>query len=65
MKTAVVILNYNGKHFLEQFLPNVVELSGKAEIVVADNASSDDSVEFIKRGTTLLCSVSTTNILSY
>jgi glycosyltransferase, group 2 family len=57
MKTAVVILNYNGKHFLEQFLPNVVELSGEAEIVVADNASSDDSVEFIKKsfpGVTLI-----------
>ena len=85
MKTAVVILNYNGKHFLEQFLPNVIELSGEAEIVVADNASSDDSVKFLResfpgvtlitfdknhgyaqgRVTTLLCSVSTTNILSY
>ena len=48
MKTAVVILNYNGKHFLEQFLPNVIELSGEAEIVVADNASSDDSVKFLR-----------------
>lgn len=48
-KIAVVILNYNGRKFLEKFLPNVIENSGDiAEIVVADNASTDDSVEFMK-----------------
>ena len=50
MKVAVVILNYNGKRFLEQFLPNVIANCDPSttEIVVADNASEDDSVAFMK-----------------
>lgn len=48
-KLAIVILNWNGKKFLEQFLPALVRsLPDYAEIVVADNASSDDSVRFLK-----------------
>lgn len=47
-KVAVVILNYNGKRFLERFLPNVIAHSRDvAEIIVADNASTDDSVCFL------------------
>ena len=48
MEIAVVILNYNGKGFLEKFLPNVIEHSQNATIWVADNCSTDDSVEFMK-----------------
>ena len=48
MKIAVVILNWNGKKLLEQFLPSVIEHSQEATIYMADNASSDDSVEFVK-----------------
>jgi len=44
---AIVILNWNGKALLEQFLPSVVAHSGKAKIYVADNASTDDSVRFV------------------
>lgn len=47
--TAVVILNYNGEKFLRQFLPAVIEHSGKAEIIVADNASTDDSYKIIRQ----------------
>ncbi|MES2567473.1 MAG: glycosyltransferase family 2 protein [Bacteroidota bacterium] len=47
-KVAVVILNWNGRSFLEKFLPIVVEFSPDTHIVVADNQSSDDSVIFIK-----------------
>ncbi|WP_424961242.1 glycosyltransferase family 2 protein [Ekhidna sp.] len=47
-KTAVVILNYNGRTYLEKFLPGVIEHSGKSDIYVADNASTDDSVEYLK-----------------
>lgn len=49
-KVAVVILNYNGKKFLEQFLHNVIENTNDelADIVVADNASTDGSVEFLE-----------------
>ena len=48
-KTAVVILNWNGREFLEKFLPSVIEFSkDDAEIIIADNASSDDSLDFLK-----------------
>jgi len=47
-KTAVVILNYNGKNFLEKFLPGVILNSGDASIIVADNYSTDNSVSFLK-----------------
>ena len=44
-KTAIVILNYNGRAMLARFLPTVINYSRRtAEIVVADNASTDDSV---------------------
>lgn len=46
--TAVVILNYNGKHWLEQFLPSVIEYSRQAQIIVADNGSTDNSVDFLR-----------------
>ena len=48
MKLAIVILNWNGKELLKQFLPSVIEYSKDADIYVADNASTDDSVSFIK-----------------
>ncbi|UOB17335.1 glycosyltransferase family 2 protein [Abyssalbus ytuae] len=48
MKTAIVILNWNGKKLLEKFLPTVIKFSPEASIYVADNASTDNSVEFIK-----------------
>jgi len=46
-KIAVVILNWNGVKLLEQFLPSVIQFSEGATIYVADNASTDHSVEFI------------------
>lgn len=48
MKTAVVILNWNGVKLLEQFLPSVLQYSPEATIYVADNASTDASVKFVK-----------------
>ncbi|MBO5787829.1 MAG: glycosyltransferase family 2 protein [Bacteroidaceae bacterium] len=47
-KVAVVILNYNGEEMLGRFLPSVVENSPGADIIVADNASTDGSVAFVK-----------------
>jgi GT2 family glycosyltransferase len=47
-KVAVVILNWNGKTFLEKFLPTVIKYSLQTHIVVADNNSTDDSVTFLK-----------------
>jgi len=49
MKVAVVILNWNGKSFLEKFLPSVVSNSEGAELWVIDNASTDDSVSFLEQ----------------
>ena len=49
MKVAIVILNWNGKSLLEQFLPTILAFSKDiAEIYVADNASTDDSVAYVK-----------------
>lgn len=47
-KIAVVILNWNGAKLLEQFLPSVVAYSEEATIYVADNASTDTSIEIIQ-----------------
>jgi GT2 family glycosyltransferase len=47
-KIAIVILNWNGQKLLEQFLPSVVQYSSEANIYVADNASTDHSVSFVK-----------------
>lgn len=47
MKVAVVILNWNGRDLLEKFLPQVVRFSPEANIYLADNASTDDSVLFV------------------
>ncbi|MDR2969398.1 MAG: glycosyltransferase family 2 protein, partial [Tannerellaceae bacterium] len=45
-KIAIVILNWNGSGLLRRFLPSVLAHSPEdlAEVVVADNGSSDDSV---------------------
>ncbi len=46
---AIVILNWNGKKFLEQFLPSVLaSVYQNKSVIVADNASTDDSVIFLK-----------------
>ena len=47
-KLAIVILNWNGKKWLEKFLPNVVEHSQNAEVYVIDNGSTDDSNDFLQ-----------------
>jgi len=47
---AIVILNWNGRTFLEKFLPSVIaSVYPNKRIIVADNASSDDSVSFLKQ----------------
>ncbi|WP_316737228.1 glycosyltransferase family 2 protein [Pedobacter aquatilis] len=45
---AVVILNWNGKSWLEKFLPGVVNsVYDNLQVIVGDNGSTDDSVEFL------------------
>ena len=51
MKTAVVILNWNTEGFLRDFLPGLlhsVKLTEGAEVIVADNASTDGSQRLMK-----------------
>ncbi|MBP5527319.1 MAG: glycosyltransferase family 2 protein [Bacteroidales bacterium] len=48
-RIAVVILNWNGRLMLERFMPSVVAHSGEADVVVADNGSTDDSVNFMQQ----------------
>jgi len=46
---AVVILNYNGRNHLENFLPSVIASTyANLRVIVADNASTDDSVDFVQ-----------------
>lgn len=56
IKVAVVILNWNGVHFLEQFLPPLMAHTTYegAEVIVADNASTDESLDFLKRNYPML-----------
>ncbi len=47
---AVVILNWNGRNFLQQFLPSVLASTyTNLRVIVADNASTDDSVQFVQQ----------------
>lgn len=48
MKTSVVILNYNGKEMLKKYLPTLIQYTPNAELWVADNASTDGSVEMLQ-----------------
>ncbi len=47
-RVAIVILNWNGKKLMEEFLPSVIDNTPEwAEIFVADNGSTDNSVEML------------------
>lgn len=46
---SIVILNFNGRNFLEKFLPSIIKYSTGHEIVVADNNSSDGSISFLEQ----------------
>ncbi len=50
MKIAIVILNWNGQKLLAKFLPEIIRYSNPAyyDIYVADNASTDDSITYVK-----------------
>jgi len=51
LKTAIVILNWNGKKYLEQFLPALIKYTQdpNTEIIIADNDSQDDSIDFLSK----------------
>ena len=48
-KVAIVILNWNGKQMMMSYLPSVIQYSREeASIIVADNASTDGSVQWLR-----------------
>ncbi len=49
LNVAVVILNWNGEALLERYLPSVLEYSHGAKIYLADNASTDGSVAYVRK----------------
>lgn len=62
MKIAIVILNWNGKKLLEEFLPSVVSFSSDlATIYLADNASSDDSIQYVRTFYPSVCIIENTS----
>ena len=48
-RVSIVILNFNGRSYLEKFLPGVIKNSKDYEVIVADNCSTDDSVEYLQK----------------
>ncbi len=48
MRTAIVILNWNGRSWLERFLPGVIQHRDGADVIVADNRSTDDSLVWLE-----------------
>ena len=48
-KTTVAILNWNGLHHLKTYLPSVVEFSQEAIILLIDNASTDESINWVRQ----------------
>ena len=48
MKTAIVIINYNGLNLIKKFMPSIITNSSNYNIYVIDNNSTDDSVNYIK-----------------
>lgn len=46
---AIVILNWNGSAMMKRYLPSVIKYSDNAEVIVADNASTDDSLQMLAK----------------
>ena len=66
METAVVILNWNTKGYLEKFLPSLLaSCKGKAEVIVADNASKDGSLEMLKQNFSNIKTIAFDNNLGF
>ncbi|MBJ25510.1 MAG: dTDP-Rha--alpha-D-GlcNAc-pyrophosphate polyprenol alpha-3-L-rhamnosyltransferase [Flavobacteriaceae bacterium] len=54
MKTALMILNYNGEKFLKSYMPSIVQNSPEASIYLIDNGSNDNSINYIKKNFPLI-----------
>ena len=49
MKCSVIILNWNGVKHLRTYLPSVVANTPEADIIVADNGSTDESLAMLAK----------------
>ena len=55
-KVSIIIVNYNGKTLLEKCLESVFKIDYKnTEVIVVDNNSTDDTVEFVTNNYPSMC----------
>ncbi len=57
MKVSVVIINWNGEDKLRKYLPDILKVKGVDEFIVADDASTDKSIEILKNEFPSVCIV--------
>jgi len=65
MKTAIVIINYNGLNLIKKFIPNIITNSSNCNIYVIDNNSTDDSVNYIKNNFSNINIINNSSNLGY
>ena len=65
MKTAIVIINYNGLNLIKKFIPSIITNSSNCNIYVIDNNSTDDSVNYIKNNFSNINIINNSSNLGY
>ena len=65
MKTAIVIINYNGLNLIKKFMPSIITNSSNFNIYVIDNNSTDDSVNYIKNNFSNINIINNSSNLGY
>ena len=65
MKTAIVILNYNGLNLIKKFIPSLITNSSNFNIYLIDNNSTDDSVNYIKNNFSNINIINNSSNLGY
>ena len=65
MKTAIVIINYNGLNLIKKFIPSTITNSSDCNIYVIDNNSTDDSVNYIKNNFSNINIINNSSNLGY
>ena len=65
MKTAIVIINYNGLNLIKKFMPCIITNSSNNNIYVIDNNSNDDSVNYIKNNFSNINIINNSSNLGY
>ena len=65
MKTAIVIINYNGLNLIKKFIPTIITNSSNCNIYVIDNNSTDNSVNYIKNNFSNINIINNSSNLGY